>query len=1301
MVWNHISARLPSGGFLVTPGDRLFDEVTHVNLTKSSPSNVNVTADVIHAAIYDARTRTRTRGMASTPDDLNQPLLCALHCSPALFESLVRAGPDVRAIVHHHTPSVVAVSCMEGGLQYLTQDASAFVDRVAYHDWEGVSDDYDEKSRLAAALGPKAHTLLMRHHGAVTCGQSVAEAWVRYYYLERICAVQCAAASKPCRQPSPAVLAHSFTQLGPDGPFAHGKFEWAALLRLSAQLQAARTRGPELGMHGPKLAAKLAPPRTEAPTSLTASALRSLEIDGFCILRGVIPAAEVGAVRESVMRTTVVHRNPNAPPTIGHVPGLLLHDQSFAPYLSSPTMLDVVESIFGGDSKITFTTGQTNYPGCERQEWHSDWPFNQTGSAHIRAPYADATCHLTALFMLDAMTEENGTILLPGSHKAPTNPSVPGVHDPNTPHPREQRATGAAGSVLIIDSRLWHCIPPNPTNTPRVAFAVRYAPWWLDTSVVMPGSAARHRIVDGAGRPQDVGGSHAGIPLGNPSQPPIPPAIYARLPKETAALYEHWLPPAAVPPAAVPPKPSSNGTVDAHGSPNVHGAGKNVHGTAKNGASILPPLASSMAGLNPGFANTGRPSRVLEIVHALNEPHAPLDAGEANSTEVNSTEVKRNGYCVLKSARPGNGHAPLCPEPFTMASVAALGFLDAPSVLALTKGVLGDFYRICDVQSLPTTGAMADGLTCAWPHNPTLTPCVSAPPLARLHAQATRVLHVHFASNSCTILVHPFNHAVTGEPVSLKLARGDAIVLDSRVPFRWQGGGNGGKAVRVSYSPWFFDGSILAEGSIHRRRVLTASAAGLCPPPPAPRPALSLAEIVTTSYQRRTDNATTLDLLQHWEVESIGYPLIETYAFADEMLVPLEACPRDLLAAYGRIWALQQMLQSGLFDLAARGLGALGPTGMGQRSFMAAKVRSDARAAFLLPLFVGAAWQPSVGLLFTAHLANVYLHASRAPFIWDHELWDMLTELIVMIPMGAYLISHQLGAAAPDENAARNGIVAQSAPAVRTAMIIFYAAAAFWKLNSSFFDPHASCAPVFVLQLVGSYLPDAMAPAALTDILAWTAPLLATLVEVAIPTMLAQASKPMVRMAGLALGLLFHFLIALTPPPNNAGGFSVGAIVRYFFFMPRATAAAIAARPQSPNLPSQPRKLVDTRRAGLVGAIIGAVGFAGSQGQITLQGSLPVFIVLLIIYVRALLLGVGSLSKEAAAPVARPTAMTAAEPTLIGKSVRVGTGVMLALSAFYAFGLPVLGLQDSTIRCSSNPCLITRAASEGPMFELS
>ena len=78
------------------------------------------------------------------------------------------------------------------------------------------------------------------------------------------------------------------------------------------------------------------------------------------------------------------------------MPGLIGFDQSLAPYLASPDIMRIVESLFGA-AKITFTTGQTNHPGAQRQAWHADWPFAQTGSAHLGAPYADATCHLTTL----------------------------------------------------------------------------------------------------------------------------------------------------------------------------------------------------------------------------------------------------------------------------------------------------------------------------------------------------------------------------------------------------------------------------------------------------------------------------------------------------------------------------------------------------------------------------------------------------------------------------------------------------------------------------------------------------------------------------------------------------------------------------------------------------------------------------------------------------------------------------------------------------------------------------------------
>jgi len=202
MVWNHISARI-TGAFLITPGDMCFEEVRPDNLVESSPENKNVTADVIHSAIY-------------------------------------RARPDVGAIVHHHTTAVTAVASMVDGLQFLTQDSAAFYGRIGYHEWEGVSDDYDECERLAAVVAGGAHTVMMRNHGALTFGATVAEAWVRHFYLDRVCQVQVATAGRSLVLPAKQVLQHAAKQYDPpDGPFRHGKYEWSALLRKAERLQAA------------------------------------------------------------------------------------------------------------------------------------------------------------------------------------------------------------------------------------------------------------------------------------------------------------------------------------------------------------------------------------------------------------------------------------------------------------------------------------------------------------------------------------------------------------------------------------------------------------------------------------------------------------------------------------------------------------------------------------------------------------------------------------------------------------------------------------------------------------------------------------------------------------------------------------------------------------------------------------------------------------------------------------------------------------------------------------------------------
>jgi hypothetical protein len=257
--------------------------------------------------------------------------------------------------------------------------------------------------------------------------------------------------------------------------------------------------------------------------------LRHLQIDGWYVIEGVIPTDEVGTVRESVERSTTVHSNPEAPEGIGHVPGFIRYDQSLAPYLADRDVLGVVEEMLGHHVRISFTTATINYPGNQRGKWHADWPFNQNNAGHIPAPYPDATMHLTTLWMLSPFTRENGgTLIVPGSHRARNNPTGDNGVNADKPYPTEMQATGPAGSVLVIDSRMWHATAPNRSNEPRTSVVVRYAPWWLNLDVIMPGSVERARLVD------ETGGRDNLVPL-------VPPQVYDALPNDVKPLFRHWV----------------------------------------------------------------------------------------------------------------------------------------------------------------------------------------------------------------------------------------------------------------------------------------------------------------------------------------------------------------------------------------------------------------------------------------------------------------------------------------------------------------------------------------------------------------------------------------------------------------------------------------------------------------------------------------------------------------------------------------------------------------------------------------
>lgn len=257
--------------------------------------------------------------------------------------------------------------------------------------------------------------------------------------------------------------------------------------------------------------------------------LMRLTMDGWTVVEDVIPADRVDAVRESVWATVTNHRRADAPTNIGFLPAIINHDQSFADYLAAPPLMDLVRAALGPQVRISFTSAIVNEPGNARGDWHADWPYNQRNAGCMSAPYPDHLMHLTTLWMLSPFAAENGgTFVVSGSHRAPNNPT--GGYGVGTlePYPTETQATGHAGSVLVFDSRLWHATAPNSGSDPRVALAVRYAPWWLDTRVLMPGSAIRRQMTAATGKKEN-------------EVPALPQAVFDQLAPSVQELYAHWV----------------------------------------------------------------------------------------------------------------------------------------------------------------------------------------------------------------------------------------------------------------------------------------------------------------------------------------------------------------------------------------------------------------------------------------------------------------------------------------------------------------------------------------------------------------------------------------------------------------------------------------------------------------------------------------------------------------------------------------------------------------------------------------
>jgi ribulose-5-phosphate 4-epimerase/fuculose-1-phosphate aldolase len=208
LVFTHITARVPGtdNEFLINPYGVFFDEITasslvkidvHGNRLQDSPFPVNPAGFVIHSAIHAAR-----------------------H--------------DARCVLHTHTVNGVAVSAQREGLLPISQHSMSVLASLGYHDFEGPALRDDEKPRLVADLGEHTH-LILRNHGLLTVGGTVADAFVAMYYLETSCAIQVRAQSGGAELIPVAkeILDTAYTQMmtaaGPRRSW--GALVWPGLLR--------------------------------------------------------------------------------------------------------------------------------------------------------------------------------------------------------------------------------------------------------------------------------------------------------------------------------------------------------------------------------------------------------------------------------------------------------------------------------------------------------------------------------------------------------------------------------------------------------------------------------------------------------------------------------------------------------------------------------------------------------------------------------------------------------------------------------------------------------------------------------------------------------------------------------------------------------------------------------------------------------------------------------------------------------------------------------------------------------------
>ncbi|MGN6377066.1 MAG: class II aldolase/adducin family protein [Sphingomonas sp.] len=207
MIYNHITVKVPGeeGAFLINPFGLHFTEVTASNLVK-----IDIDGNKLDESPY--------------------PVNLAGFVQHAVFH---RHLPDAHCIMHTHTTAGMAVSSLQGGLRPINFYACNFAGQIAYHDFEGVTVRSEEGARLIEHLGDK-RVMLLRNHGILVMGQTLPEAFLKHWALQRACEIQLATLSMgtPLEVPAEVLAVHQRDLSKVQIPGGAGKADFDAMVRL-------------------------------------------------------------------------------------------------------------------------------------------------------------------------------------------------------------------------------------------------------------------------------------------------------------------------------------------------------------------------------------------------------------------------------------------------------------------------------------------------------------------------------------------------------------------------------------------------------------------------------------------------------------------------------------------------------------------------------------------------------------------------------------------------------------------------------------------------------------------------------------------------------------------------------------------------------------------------------------------------------------------------------------------------------------------------------------------------------------